>query len=377
MRRWIALITTFVMLFAIAGCAQADDGDGNGQGAGSGSFQETEEGSKDLPEEADAANGRSGDDGKGSEADEDHTPYGLHGELSLDGTRIVDEHGADFQLRGMSTHGINWFPEYVNEEAFRTLRDEWGLNCIRLALYTAEYDGYCEGGDKEALKGLVRDGVEYASALGMYVIIDWHVLQDETPKAYEEEAMSFFEEMSAELADRGNVLYEICNEPNGDTTWSEVRSYAEDIIPVIRRNSPESIVIVGTPDWSQGIDQVASDPLTGSESENVLYAVHFYAKDHTQWLRDRVIDALDDGIPVFFSEFSTCEASGSGANDFEQAEAWLELADEHDISYCFWSLSNKDDTSSIISPSSGSVSDWSEDELTETGRWAKGHLSTS
>ena len=63
----------------------------------------------------------------------------------------------------MSTHGIAWFPQYINYDSFRTLRDDWNTNCIRLAMYTAEYGGYCTGGDKEQLKQLDR----YAQALGL------------------------------------------------------------------------------------------------------------------------------------------------------------------------------------------------------------------
>ena len=153
-----------------------------------------------------------------------------------------------------------------------------------------------------------------------------------------------------------------------------MKEYAEEIIPIIRGNAPDSLVIVGTPNWSQDIDISASDRLTGDIAVNTLYAVHFYADTHTQWLRDRVVAAIEDGMPVFFSEFGTCDASGNGANNFVEAEAWLELADQYDISYCMWNLSNKDETSSIISPDVQILSGWSDSELTETGRWYKNRL---
>ena len=43
-------------------------------------------------------------------------------------------------------------------------------------MYPEEYNGYLSGGDKAALKQIIDNGVNYATELGMYVIIDWHVL---------------------------------------------------------------------------------------------------------------------------------------------------------------------------------------------------------
>ena len=90
------------------------------------------------------------------------TPVANHGKLSVKGTNLVDKNGDPFQIKGVSTHGIQWFPEYVNEDAFKTIRDEWGANCIRLAMYTDE-SGYCNGGDKASIKQTVNDGVSYAT----------------------------------------------------------------------------------------------------------------------------------------------------------------------------------------------------------------------
>ena len=79
------------------------------------------------------------------EAKSAKTPVATHGRLSVKGADIVDSKGKKFQLRGVSTHGINWDVGYlyVNKAAFQTLRDDWGVNEVRLAMYTSEYNGYC------------------------------------------------------------------------------------------------------------------------------------------------------------------------------------------------------------------------------------------
>lgn len=300
---------------------------------------------------------------------ESGTPLDNHGKLTLKGTDIVDKNGDKYQLKGVSTHGIAWFPEYVNQDAFESLRDDMGANLIRIAMYSGENNGYCTGGDQQKLKELVKTGVDAATNLGMYVIIDWHVLGDQTPQTYKEEAKAFFEEMSALYKDYDNVIYEICNEPNGGTTWADVKSYAEEVIPIIRKNAKDALIIVGTPNWSQDVDIAAEDPVTGYD--NIMYAIHFYAATHKDNIRNKVTTALSKGLPIFVSEFSICDASGNGAIDYDQAAKWFDLIDENNLSYAAWNLSNKDETSSLISSSCTKTSGWTDADYSETGKWLK------
>ncbi len=303
----------------------------------------------------------------------DSTPYSQHGRLSVNGTTLTDEHGAVFQLQGVSTHGIGWFPQYVNEDTFAELED-WGANAVRLAMYTAE-GGYCEGGDanKDKLKNLIDTGVQAATNLGMYVIIDWHVLNDHDPWTYADEAEKFFAEMSEKYKDYGNVIYEICNEPNSGPDWSSVKSYAEKIIPVIRENAPDAIIIVGTPTWSQDVDKAAADPIT--DYDNIMYALHFYADTHRDYLRDRMKKAIDSGLPVIVSEFGICDASGNGGNNYDEGNKWIEAMDDYNVSYFIWNLSNKTETSALISSSCSKLSGFADSELSDSGRWYKEVLS--
>lgn len=287
--------------------------------------------------------------------------------LHLEGTNLTDEKGNVVQLRGVSTHGISWFPGYVNQEFFQQLRDQWKVNVVRLAMYTAESGGYCTGGDKEALKQQIRDGVNYAENAGLYVIVDWHILQDGNPNTYKEDAKAFFDEMSREFSDKTNVLYEICNEPNGNTSWQDIKSYAEEIIPIIRANDEDAIIIVGTPTWSQEVDKALENPITNYD--NIMYSLHFYAATHTEWLRERMVSVLEAGLPVFVTEFGTCDASGNGGMDIYQSNEWIKCMNENNVSYVAWNLSNKNETSAIFKPECTKVSGFSKEDLTENGLW--------
>lgn len=299
------------------------------------------------------------------------TPFGQHGALHVENGKLTDADGNTVQLYGMSTHGIAWFPQYINYDSLRTLRDDWNTNCIRLAMYTEEYGGYCAGGDKEQLKQLVKDGVFYATELGMYVIVDWHILSDCDPNQNKDEAIAFFREMAEVFADNDNVLYEICNEPNGGTSWDSIKSYAEEVIPVIRAQKPDAVILVGTPTWSQEIDKAAASPLDDS---NVMYTLHFYAGTHKDDLRNRLETCVQNGLPVFVSEFGMCDASGNGANDFVSTTKWLDLLNKYQISFCCWNLANKDESSSVFKASSTALSDWTDDDFNESGRWIRDYF---
>lgn len=296
-------------------------------------------------------------------------PYAKHGELSVKNGKLVDKYGKTFQLKGISTHGIAWFPEYVNKKAFNTLKKDWKANIIRIAMYTEEYNGYLSGGNKDELEKLVEKGVKAATELGMYCIIDWHILSDGNPLTHEKEAKEFFRKMSEKYADNRHVLYEICNEPNGGTSWSDIKKYAESVIPVIRENAPKAIIIVGTPTWSQEVDKAAADPIKGYD--NIMYTFHFYAATHKDDLRNRVETAVKGGLPVFVTEFSICDASGNGGIDYASAKAWKKLINRYKLSYCAWNLSNKNESSAIIKPGCNKKSGWKKSQLSATGKWIR------
>jgi endoglucanase len=102
-----------------------------------------------------------------------------------------------------------------------------------------------------------------------------------------------------------------------------------------------------------------------------MYALHFYAATHTDWLRNRVTQCIDGGLPVFISEFGICDASGNGAIDYNQAAEWMSLIEKYNLSYCCWNLANKAETSSVIASWCDKISGWSTDELSEAGKWIR------
>jgi len=281
--------------------------------------------------------------------------------VDRDGVKtLADEDGNPIQLRGMSTHGLQWFPEIINGNAFAALANDWESNVVRLAMYVGE-SGYATN---PGVKQKVIDGIDLAIASDMYVIVDWHVHAPGDPNApIYAGAMEFFEEISSRYPNDKHIIYELANEPNGNEPgvtndaagWQAVKSYAEPIIRMLRENGNENIVIVGSPNWSQRPDLAADNPI---DDANTMYTVHFYTGTHAasdvSTDRANVMSnaryALEHGVAVFATEWGTSEASGNNGPFLDEADAWLDFLNGNNISWTNWSLTNKNETSAAFTP---------------------------
>ena len=288
------------------------------------------------------------------------------GKLKVVDGNLCDRSGEPVMLRGLSTNSLIICESFLNEELFSELADE-GVNLLRFAMYTYGVGavGYCTQGDKERHIADIEKGVELAKASDMYAIIDWHILSDGDPNTYSDEAKSFFAEMAEKYSGYSNVLYEICNEPNG-VDWPAVKRYAEEVIPVIREKDPDSVIIVGTPDWSKDLMSAAADPLP---FENIMYSLHFYSATHGQDVRDTAKRAIEAGLPIFVTEFGITASSGDHPRDIESADEWIALLENGNVSWCMWSLSKVAEASAFIRSTVPKYSGFAEEDYTPTGLW--------
>ncbi len=306
------------------------------------------------------------------------TPFGTHGKLHVEGCHLMDEHQNICQLRGISTHNISLYPEYVNEACITELTDKFGMSMFRVAMYSALADdvlGYADGDDahRKELEDMMVKAAEICASLGIYMIVDWHILLDYDPNMHTDKAIQFFRNVSERLKNYDHILYEICNEPNMDTTWEQITNYANQVIPVIREIDPDKVIIVGTPSWSQKVDEAAKAPLA---YPNLVYTLHFYADTHKEYLREIMVNALKDGLAVFVSEFGICDASGNGPINDEETNLWISLMNEHKVSYAIWNLSNKEETSAILAPTCKVNCNFTEDDFSECGKRVAGYMNS-
>jgi uncharacterized protein YjdB len=295
------------------------------------------------------------------------TPLASNGKLSVSGTNLVNKNGVAVQLRGMSSHGLQWFTEDYNFNSLSVMVNNWGIDVFRLAMYPTDKPDATRSayeGNPAFWRGYVDNLVDVSGNLGIYCIIDWHVLTpgDPTDPAYFQMAKDFWDYMSKKHAGKDQVLYEICNEPNG-TSWATVKAYANAIIPIIRANDPTSIIIVGSPTWSSDVDVAANDPIKNpldptKLASNVMYSFHFYAATHGQNYRDKITTAISKGLAIFATEWGSTSASGDGASNWVETQNWMDFLNTNKISWCNWSYCDKLETSAVLVAGSGASLLW-------------------
>lgn len=288
----------------------------------------------------------------------------IHGRLHTEGNKIVGSDGQPVSLAGVSFGWSQWEARpYYNADVVHWLKTDWNATVVRAAL-GIKPDGYL--GHPEANKKSICAVVDAAIAENIYVLIDWH---DHNANKHTDLAVAFFQEMAREYGTHPNVMYEIFNEPITGLTWArDVKPYAEKVIAAIRAIDPDNLIIVGTPKWSQDVDIAAKDPI---KANNIAYSLHFYAGTHKQSLRDKAVKAMNLGLPIFVTEWGTCDASGDGKVDAASTAEWMAFMRQWGLSHCNWDVCTKRETASIILPSASIHGDWKNSDLTESGRLAR------
>ncbi len=289
-----------------------------------------------------------------------------YGQLSIDGNKIVDKNNNPVQLRGMSFFWSQWIGKYYNRETVKWLKEDWQCNVVRAAMAVDAPDGYIDNPDLEKQK--VMAVIDAAIEENIYVIVDWHSHHAED---YLEEAKSFFSELAQKYGNYPHIIYEPYNEPL-DVSWNEVlKPYHEAVIKSIREHDPDNLIICGTRSWSQRVDEVVGNKI---DDPNVAYTLHYYAATHKQPLRDIATTALNGDVPIFVTEYGVSEASGDGSINEAETNTWWDYLDEHKISWCNWSIADKEELSAALKPGAGVQGGWAETELTQSGIMVRNEL---
>jgi len=305
------------------------------------------------------------------------TPLSENGQLRVEGLQLVNECGAPVQLRGVSTHGIGWFDGCYGAQAVSFAANVMNADIFRIAMYVkASENGYLA--NPTYWTSRVNQMVQWAEDNGIYALIDWHILNDD-PNNYTADAITFFTAMANAHKDRKNVIYELCNEPNG-VTWQRIKDYAENVIPVIRSIDPDAVIIVGTPNYSQLGNDVVNNPIL---EPNIMYVFHFYAGTHPTSMLTNYISSL----PIFVSEWGVSDSSGDGGDNYPRAVQYMDImsgsnAANVKLSWAAWSFSDdaygaKDGylkTTSQLLPGVCNSQTWFESNLSTSGRFVAANI---
>lgn len=296
-----------------------------------------------------------------------NTPVACHGALQRKGNRIVDKHGQNVKLNGMSMFWSNWAAPFWNADVVKYLATTWNIGIIRCPVGVSNSDGPVGGGylsDPNGNKARLFAVVDAAIEAGIYAIIDWHV----EGRCDAGQSKQFFSEVAAKYGTHENVLFETCNEPTGWAWGQGLKSYHEQVIPEIRAHS-QNLIICGTNTWSQDVDEAARDQLA---DPNVAYTLHFYSSMHKQSIRDKASSALSSGAAIFVTEWGT-EQKGEG--NFDETNRWLDFLRQNSISNTNWGVYDKDSEAwAIVHQGSPPTGGWSDSQVTNSGKFVRAYF---
>ena len=291
-------------------------------------------------------------------------PVKMYGQLKVVGTQLTSANNTPVVLNGMSFGWSCFHPRFYTAGAVSTLAKDWNCSVVRAALGVEPANGYLQ--DSAKSMKLITTVVDAAIKEGIYVIIDWH-----SHNINLNEARAFFKTMATKYHSYPNIIYELYNEPDYET-WPQVKAYSIDLISTIREIDTANIILVGSPRWDQDVQLPADDPIKGFN--NLMYTMHFYAGTHKQWLRDRTDAAIAKGLPIFISESAGMDATGDGKLDDEEWNKYIQWMQEKKLSWITWSLSDKDESCSVLNKSASSDGNWTDKDLKESGLKTREYL---
>jgi len=320
---------------------------------------------------------------------------------------LCDENGKPVQLRGFSSHGLQWSGvANLTEANVKAMRELLKCNVFRIALYIDEEGGYAYNPTLRSRTqvlgeddwGQVENVVRWCGESGIYCLIDWHVHDPGNPqhwryrnRKYPEKvegidlAADFFTYCARRFQNQKHVLFEICNEPNPvenyqfkeEITWLDhIKPYCEDMLKIIRSYDENVVVICGTPNWSSKIeDVVGNEPqdANGEKYKNIMYTFHFYAATHNEE-RMEAFQKTSPLLPLFATEWGTTDASGWANFRPDLSSRWLEiLSGDNDgkqiISWANWSFSAEGGLSGALKWNSGNIASDFPQILSESGKF--------
>ncbi len=280
--------------------------------------------------------------------------------------------GNEVQVKGMSlfwsqdpAYNRYWKNDVITGEVSRQ-----GIQIIRAAmavdLQRWGNGHYFMNGKTEYYQDLLDEAVQAAIENDIYVIIDYHshIAAENVNRAKE-----FFKIQAKKWGAYDNVIFEIfneplckpgygawadisgnmCNEYGGMITWPEIKAYAEEVIPIIRRYS-DNLIVVGTPEWDKNPGDVVGDAI---DDPNVAYTLHFYAgytdKGATSGYNTSSADnAISNGLSVFVTEWGTIGYDGAGTigdpvnHSDAQNVSWQTWMNANQLSSANWNLGYND-----------------------------------
>jgi endoglucanase len=282
--------------------------------------------------------------------------------LHVDGNKIKDPSGNAVVLRGVSLPDLGVLQ--VNQGGALTMIDRltnqhdpqgnspgWYPKILRIPILPADSTGWLplrwSAQDDGYYTNLLRPVVDYCAAKNLYVIIDWHYIDDTGPKMAQTSA--FWRYMAPRFANDSHVFFELFNEPMDNVgserqRWLNVRADMQTWVNLVRSYAPDNLILVGGGQWCQILSHTVTDPIVGS---NIVYVSHFYP---AHWLgiylnRQWIVNQLETCTavhPVLMTEwgFNTTTETLLNGTITNYGRPLVDLMDRLGMGYTAWVASN-------------------------------------
>ena len=273
--------------------------------------------------------------------------------LTVKGNTFVNESGETLIFQGYNTSDPDKLASqgHWNKAYFQEIKN-WGGNIVRFPVHPRAWRKW---GDKNYLY-LLDQGIEWATELGLYVIIDWHSIGNLRSQLYQsdgyettqKETFEFWRTIAKRYGNHPTVaFYEIYNEPTtyngqlGLCSWDQWKEIVEEVIVIIRANGGKGIPLVAGFNWAYDLTPVRENPIN---AEGIGYVSHPYPQKRPkpwadQWTKDWGF--VKDKYPLILTEIGFAGEEEPGAHipvisDESYGDAITKYCDENGISYVVW-----------------------------------------
>ena len=289
--------------------------------------------------------------------------FNVHGRLKVTDGKITSQDGEVVTLQGGAM--MDGLAYNYSKQSLQYLKSK-GANLVRIPMSWGR-SGLSQSYEDHWLR--FQQIADWAVELELYFIADFHAVASPNQGNLKETSIRFFTDVAKTYSSTGLMMYELLNEAPGKSDystyvpWSEIKKYSEELIDVVRGIDPQSLIIVGPPNWSQQLEFPLEDPI---ERENIAYSLHFYSTLH---LFDEGLNELAESLPIIVTEWAAQTPENStGEIDFESLQQYIDWMNKYDVSWAAWSLSDEMQPYGWFYP--GSFNDWylEDSELRPWGR---------
>ncbi|MBX2966845.1 MAG: cellulase family glycosylhydrolase [Cyclobacteriaceae bacterium] len=272
--------------------------------------------------------------------------------IQVTGNIFTDDKGEPIVFRGINTSDPYKLKQdnQWNKRYFQEIKN-WGANAVRFPVHPENWRTM----GKESYLKLLDEGVQWATELQMYVIIDWHSIGNLKTELFFrpsynttiKETLEFWQIIAKHYGKNTTVaFFELFNEPvnNGEfgsCTWAEWKAIMEETIAVIRAEEAINIPLVGGFDWGYDLIEAGADPV---DAEGIGYTSHPYPMKREKpwedkWTQDWGFMA--ERYPVMLTEIGFSGEEEKGAHvpvisDESYGDAITAYCKQKGVSYIVW-----------------------------------------